>query len=128
MQAEAPIALALASAGVTKIKDETLRTRPVPGDSEATSCLRNAPVAALLAAQGTIKMSPTAATTILPQGLSDAFSSGNFNRVSVMRGTNFNEGRHFEPAFFDPTHTFVPGGRAQFGVDNLISSRRPPTK
>jgi Integrase core domain len=86
-------------------------------NAQIAACLRNAPVATLLAAQGTINTSPTAGTTILPQGLSDAFSSGNFNRVPVMQGTNLNEGTHFEPDFFDPTFTFVPGGRAQFGID-----------
>jgi para-nitrobenzyl esterase len=89
---------------------------------QIAACLRNAPVAALLAAQGNINTSPTAGTTILPQGLAEAFGSGNFNRVPVMQGTNLNEGTLFEPFFFDPTFTFVPGGRAQFLVDNGVLS------
>lgn len=80
---------------------------------QIAACLRSAPVATLLAAQGTINTSPTAGTTILPQGLADAFGSGNFNRVPIMQGTNLNEGTLFEPFFFDPTFTFVPGGAAQ---------------
>src|SRR5262252_8791238 len=51
---------------------------------QIAACLRNAPVAALLAAQGIVNTSPTAGTTILPQGLAEAFGSGNFNRVPVM--------------------------------------------
>ncbi len=39
-----------------------------------------------------------------------------------MQGTNLNEGTLFEPLFFDPTFTFVPGGRAQFLVDHGILS------
>jgi para-nitrobenzyl esterase len=89
-------------------------------NAQIAACLRNAPVATLVAAQGIINTSPTSGTTILPQGLSDAFGSGNFNRVPVMQGTNLNEGTLFEPFFFDPTFTFVPGGKAQFFVDNHI--------
>jgi len=89
-------------------------------NAQVAACLRNAAVATLLAAQGAINTSPTAGTTILPQGLSDAFGSGNFNRVSVMQGTNLNEGTLFEPFFFDPTFTFVPGGAAQFLIDHGV--------
>jgi para-nitrobenzyl esterase len=86
-------------------------------NSQVAACLRAQTVAAILAAQGIINTSPTSGTTILPQGLSDAFGSGNFNRVPVMQGTNLNEGTLFEPFFFDPTFTFVPGGPAQALVD-----------
>jgi para-nitrobenzyl esterase len=89
---------------------------------QIAACLRNTPVATLVADQGIINTSPTSGTTILPQGLSDAFGSGNFNRVPVMQGTNLNEGTLFEPFAFDPTFTFVPGGRAQFLVDHGVLS------
>jgi para-nitrobenzyl esterase len=89
-------------------------------DPQIAACLRNAPFAALLAAQGIINTSPTAGTTILPQGLADAFGSGSFNRVPVMQGTNLNEGTLFEPFYFDPTFTFVPGGPAQSLVNNGV--------
>jgi len=105
---------------------------------QIADCLRNAPVAALLAAQGNLNTSPTTGTTILPQGLADAFSSGGFNRVPIMQGTNLNEGTLFEPFFFDPTFTFVPGGPAQSFVDHgvltfaqevaIISGIADPTK
>jgi len=91
-------------------------------NQQIAACLRSAPVATLLADQGIINTSPTAGTTILPVGLSDAFGSGNFNRVPVMQGTNLNEGTLFEPFFFDPSFNFVPGGPAQFFVDNGILS------
>ena len=93
-------------------------------DQQIAACLRNAPVAALLAAQGILESGgralPTAGTTILPQGLADAFRIGDFNRVPVMQGTNLNEGTLFEPFYFDTTFTFVAGGRAQFLVDHGI--------
>ena len=89
---------------------------------QIADCLRNAPVAALLAAQGNLNTSPTTGTTILPQGLADAFSSGGFNRVPVMQGTNLNEGTLFEPFFFDPTFTFVPGGPAQSLINQGVLS------
>ena len=89
---------------------------------QIAACLRSAPVANLLAAQGAINTSPTAGTTILPQGLADAFGSGNFNRVPVMQGTNLNEGTLFEPFFFDPTFTFVPGGPAQSLINRGVLS------
>jgi para-nitrobenzyl esterase len=107
-------------------------------NEQIAACLRNTPFAALLAAQGIINTSPTSGTTILPQGLSDAFGSGNFNRVPVMQGTNLNEGTLFEPFFFDQTFTFMPGGPAQALVNNhiltyaqevgIISGTADPTK
>jgi para-nitrobenzyl esterase len=78
--------------------------------AKIAACLRAAPAAALIAAQGIIDTSPTKGVPTLPQGLSDAFSSGEFNQVPVMQGTNLNEGTLFEPFAFDPTYTFVPGG------------------
>ncbi len=91
-------------------------------NTQIAACLRSIPFAALVAAQGVINTSPTSGTTILPQGLSDAFGSGNFNRVPVMQGTNLNEGTLFEPFAFDPTFTFVPGGPAQALVNNGVLS------
>jgi para-nitrobenzyl esterase len=95
-------------------------------NTQIAACLRDAPVTTLLAAQGafgsSFNTSPTTGTTILPQGLADAFSSGRFIRVPVMQGTNLNEGMLFEPFFFDPTFTFVPGGPAQSLVDQGVLS------
>jgi para-nitrobenzyl esterase len=91
-------------------------------NTQIAACLRNTSFATLVAAQGIINTSPTSGTTILPQGLSDAFGSGNFNQVPVMQGTNLNEGTLFEPFGFDPTFTFVPGGPAQALVNNGVLS------
>jgi len=42
--------------------------------------------------------------------------------VPVMQGTNLNEGTLFEPFFFDPTFTFVPGGPAQSLINHGVLS------
>jgi para-nitrobenzyl esterase len=78
--------------------------------TQIAGCLRNVPAATLVAAQGIINTAPTKGVPTLPQGLSDAFSSGKFNQVPVLQGTNLNEGTLFEPPVFDPIFTFVPGG------------------
>jgi para-nitrobenzyl esterase len=78
--------------------------------AQIAACLRAAPVANLILHQGVINTAPTKGVATLPLGLSDAFGSGQFNQVPVMQGTNLNEGTLFEPLFFDPTFTFVPGG------------------
>ncbi|HUH85312.1 MAG TPA: carboxylesterase family protein, partial [Stellaceae bacterium] len=83
------------------------------GDAAIAACLRNVPVATLLANEGANGASPTAGVATLPQALSQAFTSGEFNQVPVINGTNANEGRLFEPLTFDPPFTFVPGGPAQ---------------
>ena len=89
---------------------------------EIDVCLHLQPAAALVAAQGIINTAPTKGVATLPQGLSDAFGSGEFNQVPVLQGTNLNEGTLFEPFAFDPTFTFVPGGAAQFLVDHGVLS------
>lgn len=81
------------------------------------ACLRNVPVATLLANEGANGASPTAGVATLPQALSQAFASGQFNQVPVLQGTNHDEGRLFEPFSFDPTFTFVQGGPAQALLD-----------
>src|SRR5580700_597310 len=61
------------------------------------ACLRAAPVESILAAQGEVfganGISPDFGTKILPRGLQQAFSQGEFIRVPVLQGTNANEGR-----------------------------------
>ena len=87
------------------------------------ACLRGTPVATLLKFQGIINASPTAGVAIFPQqGLAQAFTSGNFNQVPVLQGTNLNEGTLFEPLTLDPTFTFVPGGPAQALLDANMGS------
>lgn len=89
-------------------------------NTQIAACLRNAPVASLVNAQGIINTSPTKGVPTLPLGLSDAFGSGQFNQVPVLQGTNLNEGTLFEPFFFDPAFKFVLGGPAEFLVDHGI--------
>jgi para-nitrobenzyl esterase len=79
---------------------------PTQTDAQVSACLRALPVTTLLATR--FSPQPTAGVRTLPQALSQAFSSGQFNRVPVINGTNLNEGRLFDP--FDPAFIFVPGG------------------
>ncbi|MEI9986516.1 MAG: carboxylesterase family protein [Aliidongia sp.] len=70
-----------------------------PADAD---CLRSQSVAQILKAQGVFGangISPDFGTRILPQGLQTAFSSGAFNHVPVLQGSNANEGRLFEPDY-----------------------------
>jgi para-nitrobenzyl esterase len=90
------------------------------------SCLRSASVASILTAQGEVfganGISPDFGTKILPSGLQQAFSTGEFIRVPVLQGTNANEGRLFEPADVPFASTFpnilAAGGPANFDLSN----------
>ena len=90
------------------------------------ACLRAAPVASIVAAQGEVfganGISPDFGTKILPSGLQQAFSTGEFIRVPVLQGTNANEGRLFEPLDFPFASTFpnilAAGGPANFDLSN----------
>jgi para-nitrobenzyl esterase len=78
--------------------------------AEIASCLRRLPVATLLTTTP-FTAQPTSGVATLPQALTQAITSGQFNRVPVLNGSNLNEGRLFEALdFFDPTFTFVSGG------------------
>jgi para-nitrobenzyl esterase len=90
------------------------------------ACLRAAPVASILGAQaevfGANGISPDFGTKVLPEGLQQAFSTGEFIRVPVLQGTNANEGRLFEPLDF-PFASALPniiaaGGPANFDLSN----------
>ena len=88
------------------------------------ACLRAASVASILAAQGEVfganGISPDFGTKVLPSGLQQAFSTGEFIRVPVLQGTNANEGRLFEPLDFPFASTFpnilAAGGPANFDL------------
>jgi para-nitrobenzyl esterase len=86
--------------------------------AQVAACLRLQSIETVL--QNQSGGSPTSGTLIVPLGLKQAFSSGAFNRVPVLQGTNHDEGRLFVPADFDavfggtPNPTvFEPGGPAQ---------------
>ena len=92
------------------------------------ACLQGLTVAQLFTNErdfGGFGITPNSGTKILPLGLHTAFSTGQFNHVPVLQGTNANEGRLFEPSFFPsvvtlPTGTtstiFAAGGPASFDL------------
>jgi para-nitrobenzyl esterase len=74
---------------------------------------------------GGFGIAPNFGTKILPLDLHTAFSTGQFNQVPVLQGTNANEGRLFETDFFPgavtaPSGTgatiFAAGGPASFDL------------
>src|SRR5580658_2447237 len=94
--------------------------------AQTAACLRLQSISTILEFQG--GGSPTSGTLIVPQGLNKAFSSGEFIQVPVMQGTNHDEGRLFEPDFFDPflggtpnPIAFVAGGPAQSLIGKTVS-------
>src|SRR6202167_1325544 len=85
-------------------------------------CLRGAPVASILAAQGEVfganGISPDFGTRVLPRALKDALSQGDFIRVPVLQGTNADEGRLFEPGEI-PFASTLPNIQAAGGPGNF---------
>ena len=86
--------------------------------AQIATCLRAAPVASVLAQEGILatggaQAAPAAGVPTLPLTLGQALAAGAFDRVPVLQGGNHDEGRIFEPFFFDPTFTFVPHGPEQ---------------
>ena len=86
--------------------------------AQVAACLRLQSIETVL--QNQSGGEPTSGTLIVPQGLKQAFSSGAFNRVPVLQGTNHDEGRLFSGLYFDPAFggtpnptVFEPGGPAQ---------------
>jgi para-nitrobenzyl esterase len=78
------------------------------------ACLQGLPPAQLFFNEGVFGgfgIAPNFGTKILPRDLHTAFSSGQFNQVPVLQGTNANEGRLFEPDFF-PSGVTAPKGTA----------------
>ncbi|HLX13950.1 MAG TPA: carboxylesterase family protein [Bradyrhizobium sp.] len=76
------------------------------------ACLQGLTVAQIFANErdfGGFGIAPNFGTKILPHDLHTAFSTGQFNRVPVLQGTNANEGRLFEPSFF-PRVVTLPFG------------------
>ena len=74
-----------------------------PSGTVTLACLQGLSTTQLFANEGLFGgfgIAPNFNTKILPLGLRTAFSSGQFNQVPVLQGTNANEGRLFEPDFF----------------------------
>jgi para-nitrobenzyl esterase len=90
------------------------------------ACLRSQSVANILNAQsaafGGAGISPDFGTKILPLGLHTAFSTGAFNQVPVLQGSNANEGRLFEPdeipAAGSAADVAAAGGPANYDIAN----------
>jgi para-nitrobenzyl esterase len=82
------------------------------GGTATLACLQGLSAAQLFANEnlfGGFGIAPNFGTKILPLDLHTAFSTGRFNQVPVLQGTNANEGRLFEPDFF-PAQVTAPGG------------------
>lgn len=109
------------------------------GGTATLACLQGLPAAQLFAHEavfGGFGIAPNFGTKILPLDLHTAFSTGRFNQVPVLQGTNANEGRLFEPAFFPsvvtgpsgtPATIVAAGGPASFDlqVPNILCSTPP---
>jgi para-nitrobenzyl esterase len=106
------------------------------GGTATLACLQGLTVAQVFANErdfGGFGIAPNFGTKILPLDLHTAFSTGQFNHVPVLQGTNLNEGRLFEPSFFPSAVTapkgignnaaiFAAGGPASFDlqVPNIL--------
>lgn len=64
-------------------------------DCDSLACLRDAPVADVLAAQRAFSFIPNTRPTLLPNSIADVIATGDFNRVPVLMGTNRDEGELF---------------------------------
>jgi para-nitrobenzyl esterase len=103
---------AIAESGAYALTQPTLTAAEAQGaafattvgcDSQDTACLRALPVSTLLANQSTSATAymPVVDGAILPQSIGAAISSGNFNRVPVVIGTNHDEFRLFVALLFE---------------------------
>ena len=104
------------------------------GGTLTLACLQGLTAAQVFANErdfGGFGIAPNFGTKILPRDLHTAFSTGQFNQVPVLQGTNANEGRLFEPSFFPGAVTapsgnsaaiFAAGGPASFDlqVPNIL--------
>ena len=109
------------------------------GGTATLACLQGLPAAQVFANEGVFGgfgIAPNFGTKILPLDLHTAFSTGQFNHVPVLQGTNANEGRLFEPDFFPSVVTgpfgtaanvVAAGGPASFDlqVPNILCSTPP---
>ncbi len=94
--------LVLPSLAQSESAGTTFATAIGCSDQSAT-CLRTAPLSAILANQTASGYVPTVDGAVLPQSLGAALAGGSFNRVPVMQGSNANEWRLFVALDFDLT-------------------------
>lgn len=95
--------------------------------SQTAGCLRKVAAATLVGAQHAIY--PFIDGTLLTQTPGDAFSSGDFNRVSVMTGTNHDEYRYFVAQDYDLKKGVGPLNNTDYptALDTLFGSTLGPT-
>ena len=107
-----------------------------PGGTLTLTCLQGMTTTQLFANEslfGGFGIAPNFNTKILPLDLHTAFSTGQYNHVPVLQGTNANEGRLFETDFFPSAVTgphgtgstiVAAGGPASFDlqVPNILCS------
>jgi para-nitrobenzyl esterase len=93
------------------------------GGTATLACLQGLTATQVFANEnlfGGFGIAPNFGTKVLPLDLHTAFSTGQFNRVPVLQGTNANEGRLFEPDFF-PSSVTAPKGTAA----NIVAAGGP---
>jgi para-nitrobenzyl esterase len=97
-------ARAIVESGAYNLTQTPLATAEAAGEAFATSagcasqtaaCLRSLPVATILANQTATGYTPDIDGRVLTQSIGTALSSGQFNRVPVINGTNHDEWRLF---------------------------------
>jgi para-nitrobenzyl esterase len=95
---------AIVESGAYSLSQPSLASAQASGTAFATSagcasqtaaCLRSLSVSAILAAQTAATMVPNLDGVVLPLTVQSAFSSGQFNRVPVIEGSNHDEWRLF---------------------------------
>jgi len=90
--------------------------------STAAACLRSLPVAAILVHQTAATMVPNLDGLVLPRTVRSAFTTGQFNRVPVIEGSNHDEWRLFVAQTEAATGTpltpagYIPAIAATLGV------------
>ena len=95
---------AIVESGSYNLTQASLATAEAAGEAFATkagcasqtaACLRSLPVSAILANEDTAGYTPNINSEVLPESLETAFTTGNFNRVPIINGTNHDEWRLF---------------------------------
>jgi para-nitrobenzyl esterase len=105
---------AIVESGAYQLNQPSLATAEAAGAAfanaagctdQSLACLRSLPVSTILAKQGGATSAPTVDGYFLKQSVLGAFSSGNFNKVPVIEGSNHDEWRLFVAATEAATHT-----------------------
>src|SRR5215469_867409 len=95
---------AIAESGSYNLTQASLATAEASGEafaakagcaSQTAACLRSLPVSTILASENTAGYTPNLNSEVLPETLGTAFSTGAFNRVPIINGTNHDEWRLF---------------------------------